>query len=198
MLLALVLMQSSTSQDILEKVREKVARADTITVTVTQFIEEHPKPVKTKWWFRKGGYYRFESPTSTIVASPSKCCSFKPTGKGYMEFPGAQTDWSLSRETGLGGIGDPTTMPPIGEPEMVKWHGQQALRIELDGTKAMTKETKLYYFFDPETHDPIGIAANLGSLTQVTQFTDLKFNPKIEESVFRFVPPKGWKLLKGF
>ncbi len=196
MLLALVF-QANTSQKILNEVRDRVARASTITVTVTQLVEEFPKPVKTKWWFRKGGYYRAESPQGTLIASPTKCWSYKPTGKSYMEFPGAQKDWSLSAATELGRFGDPKMMPPIGVPVTVKWRGRQALRIEVDGTKTMTKETKLYYFFDPKSHDPIGISANLGSVTQVTVFTDLKLNPKIADSVFRFVPPKGWKLVKG-
>ena len=88
-------------------------------------------------------------------------------------------------------------MPTIGKPEQVKWHGLTALRIEVDGTKTMTKETKLYYFFDPKTHDELGVSADLGSVTQVELFSDLKINPKIEDSVFQFVPPKGWKLVKN-
>ena len=196
MFLALVLLQT-TSHGILLDVRERIERADTITVTVTQFAEEFPKPVKTKWWYRKGGFYKFESPQGTLIASPEKCWSYRsPSEKKYKEFPGAQVDWSLSKETELGGPGYPSDLAPIGVPTIVEWQGRRALRIELDGTKKLTAETKLYYFFNPATHNPVGISANLGSVTQVTVFDDLKINPKIEDSVFRFVPPQDWSLVK--
>lgn len=193
----LLLAQPASSQEILDEVRHRIAKATTITVTVTKLVAEFPHPVRTKWWFRKGGYYRSESQNGTLIASPAKCWSYRPTGKTYMEFAGAETDWSLMRATGLGGIADSAVMPPIGGPKVVTWRGRRALSIQVDGTKTMTKETKLYYFFDPKTHDPIGISANLGSVTQVTEFTDLKVNPKIDNSLFRFVPPKWWKRVKG-
>ena len=67
------------------------------------------------------------------------------------------------------------------------------LRIELDGRKQMTKETKLFVFVDPKTHNPIGISGNLGSMTQVVIFEDLKVNPPLSDSLFTFMPPKDWK-----
>jgi outer membrane lipoprotein-sorting protein len=197
MLITLVVGQSLSAQSILKQAQDRIARATTITVAVTQVVEEFPKPVKTKWWFRKGGYYRSESPMGTLIASPAKCWSYQPRGKSYMEFPGAQSNWSLSQETGLGSFGDPTKMPTIGVPKAVKWRGREALSIEVDATKTMTKEAKLFYFFDPKSLDHIGISANLGSMTQVTEFKDLKVNRKIADSIFSFTPPKGWKRIKG-
>ncbi len=197
MFLALVLLQT-TSQGIVTQTRDRIERADTIIVTVTQVVEEFPKPVKTKWWYRKGGYYRYESPKGTFIASPEKSWSYRSASeKAYMAFPGAQTDWSLSRETGLGGVGDLSQLPPIGIPMTVEWRGRRVVRIQIDGTKKMTPETKLYYFFDPATHNPVGISANLGSMTQVTEFADLQINPKIDDTIFKFVPPKDWKLVTG-
>lgn len=195
MLLALVLLQT-TSQGIVSQARDRIERADTIIVTVTQVVEEFPNPTKTKWWYRKGGYYRHESPKGTFIASPEKSWSYRSASeKSYKVFPGAQRDWSLSRQTGLGGVKDLSQLPPIGIPTTVQWRGRRVIRIEIDGTKRMTAETKLFYFFDPATHNPVGISANLGSITQVTVFDDLKINPKIEDSVFRFVPPKDWNLV---
>ena len=63
----------------------------------------------------------------------------------------------------------------------------------MDGTKEMTKDTQLFAYVDPKTHIPIGISANLGSVTQVVLFEDLKINPKLSDSVFTFSPPKGWR-----
>jgi hypothetical protein len=146
MFVAVVLMPSSPSQAILDEFRDRIARATTITATVTQLVEDFPKPIKTKWWFRKGGYYRCESARGTLIASPTKCWSYQPTGKEYMEFPGAQTNWSLSQETGLGSFGEPSKIPTIGVPTTVNWRGRAALRIQVDATNTMTKEAKLFYF----------------------------------------------------
>jgi hypothetical protein len=198
MLVTLVLGQTHSSQSILKQAQDRIARATTITVTVTQVVEEFPKPVKTKWWFRKGGFYRSESPIGTLIASPAKCWSYQSRGNAYMEFPGAQPNWSLSRETGLGSFGEPGMMPTVGAPTKVKWRGRPALRVEVDARKTMTKEAKLFYFFDPKSLDQIGVSANLGSMTQVTEFSDLRINPKISDSIFSFTPPRGWKLTKGF
>lgn len=196
MILFLLLGQLPTSHQIVENFRQKIAKASAVRVTVTYLHEEFPKPFEVKFWYRKGGYYRTESKQGTLIASPSKCWSYKPTGKTYREFPGAQRDWSIVAATGLGEF-DPAFMPTIGRPELVKWHGLTTIRVELDGRKQMTKETKLYCFYDAKTLDQVGISANLGSITQVRIFRDLKIDPKIDEKMFRFSPPKGWKLVKG-
>ena len=196
MLLLLLVGQLSSSHLIVENFRQKIAGASTVTVTVTSLHEEFPKPFDTKFWFRKGGFYRTESKQGTLIASPTKCWSYKPTGKTYREFPGAQRNWSIVVATGLGEF-DPAVMPPIGPPEHVKWHGLSTVRVELDGRKQMTKETKLYCFYDAKTLDQVGISANLGSITQVRIFRDLRIDPKIDPKMFQFTPPKGWKLDKG-
>lgn len=193
MLCALLLLgQVSTSQQILVKAKDRIDRATTLSVTVESFAEEFPRPEKTKWWYRKGGYYRYENAQGWLIASPTRTWSCKPSEKGYKILPGSQTDWSLSRQTGLGDLLDPALMPPIGGPKRVKWHGRSTLRIEVDGRKAMTKETKLYFYFDPKTHDHLGTSANLGSITQVRIYWNVEINPTIPASKFRFVPPKGW------
>lgn len=184
------------SRRILEEARARVQNAETIQVTEVRVYVYHPS-TSTRWWFRKGGFYRCEDSQGILIASPTKCWGVRPDLKGYKVYPGAQTDWSLSKEIGLGDFGDPAKMPTIGEPKVLWWQGQTALRIEVDGRATMTPQTKLYYYFDPKTHDPIGVSANLGSIDQVRVYKDLKLNPKIEDSKFRFVPPKGWKLVKG-
>ena len=85
-------------------------------------------------------------------------------------------------------------MPTIGTPRPVVWHGKSALRAEVDGRKTMTKETKLYYYFNPKSHSQLGVSENLGSMKQVAIFSDLKLHQKLDDATFRFVPPKGWKL----
>lgn len=197
MLVTILLIQSTTASEYLIQAKEKIAAANTLTVTVTRLNEEFPKPTKTKWWFQKGGFYRSESPEGTVIGSPEKTWSFRPTGKAYMEFPGTPKSFSLSQATGLGYFRSISEMPPKGEPKSVKWRGRMVVRVEVDGTKSMTKETKLFFFFDPKTRDHVGISANLGSITQITEFSDLKINPKIPPSMFTFVPPRGWIRISG-
>ena len=192
----LVCPQGSASRQILDEFRDQVAKAKSIRVTVVNLVEEFPKPAQTRWWYRPEGYYRYESAQGTFIASPEKCWSYRSTGKSYKVFPGAEKTWSLSKQIGLGDFGDPAMMPTIGTPKAVVWHGKSALRVEVDGRKTMTKETKLYYYFDPKSHDQLGVSANLGSMTQVAIFSDLKIDQKLDESTFHFVPPKGWKLVK--
>jgi outer membrane lipoprotein-sorting protein len=83
-------------------------------------------------------------------------------------------------------------LPIIGMPIKTLWHSRSVIRIELDGRKQLTKETKLFVFIDSKTHLPFGISANLGSITQVDIYENLKINPKILDPAFQFSPPKGW------
>lgn len=185
--------QAFQSQPLLDEVHRRIEAATSLSVTVTVTTEEFPKPQTTKWWWKRGGYYRYESAQGIFIGCPTTSWSVKPSEKGYKVLEGVQTNWSLSREVGLDFLS--MGLPPIGEPTKVTWHGKQALRVELDG-KRMTKETRMYVYFDPLTHDPLGVSANLGSITQVRIFSDLKINPQIPASMFQFVPPKGYKLVK--
>lgn len=197
MLTTLLILQALSSRQVLDAFATRIRSAQTLGVTVVELVEEFPKPRETRWWYRKGGYYRAESAARTVIGSPTRCWMLWPSSKRYQVSPGTAEDLTVSRITGLGDFGDPTSMPSIGDPKSVVWHGRRALRIEVDGTKTMTKETKLYFLFDPKTLDQVGVSANLGSMTQVRIYKNLKLNPKLDPSLFRFVPAKGWKLVKG-
>jgi hypothetical protein len=186
-----------TSRQVLDEATHKIEKAQTLSVTALKLTEPCRHPSQTKWWFRKGGYYRSESDQDTVVASPARRWRYRPTTNEYAVLPGAPTEWSLYKEIGLGNFGFPADMPTIGEPRQCVWFARSALRIEVDARKTMGKDTKLYFFFDAKTHDEIGISANLGSVTRMTVFSDLRINPKIDDSTFRFTPPSGWKRVKG-
>jgi outer membrane lipoprotein-sorting protein len=193
MLLALLVGHALTSAQLIAEAVGLVEKAQTATVTVAKLSEEFSSaPYKTRYWFRKGGFYRTESPQGTLICNPKQSWAYLPKGTGYKMYPGAPTDWSLGRELGILDLG---RFPPIGSPKSVSWHGHPTLRVELDG-RSLTKETKMFCFFDPVSHFPLGISANLGSVTQVRVFENLKLNPKIDPAMFTFVPPKGWKLVK--
>ena len=63
--------QSNPSRQLLNEVSRKIAKAQTISVTLVNLIEEFLKPAKTPWWFRPGGYYRYESAQGTFPTSSS-------------------------------------------------------------------------------------------------------------------------------
>lgn len=196
MLSLLLLGQVPTSRQLIDAFAAKMAAAKTVTVTATVDTEEFPRPQVTKWWWMKGGFYRYEGPTGTLIASPQRCWAYKPTGKEYKVYPGAEPWWSIVAGTGLGEFGGPGQLPPIGAPKRVTWRGMSVWRVEVDGRK-LTKETVMYFFFDVKTLNHVGTSANLGSITQVRVFRDIKLDPKIDPKMFSFTPPKGWKLAKG-
>jgi outer membrane lipoprotein-sorting protein len=188
--------QQSKSDSMLKNAEQQISKATTLSVSVDERYDEFNRSFETRWWFKKGGYYRSESPQGTLICNPERCLSYKPNNKAYMVFPGAQTNWSLQVETGLGEFGSRSRLPTIGDPKRVRWKGLDVWQVEVDGTKSMTKETKMYYFFDPKTKAHVGTSANLGSIEQVRMYKDLKVNPKLDDSLFRFDPPKDWKLIK--
>lgn len=186
----------SPSELLLKGAVQQISQAKTLQVTVAERYDEFGRSFETRWWFKKGGYYRSESAQGTLICNPERCLSYKPNIKAYMLFPGAQTNWSLQVETGLGEFGNRPRLPTIGDPKRLTWKGLDVLQVEVDGTKSMTKETKMYFFFDPKTKSHVGTSANLGSIEQVRIYKDLKVNPKLDDSLFIFDPPKDWKLIK--
>ena len=192
MLLMLLLAQKLTGAAILQDAWTKVDHAKAATVSMVRTSEEFKQNASSvSYAFRSGGYFRAKSGQVVDVSNPKQGWTFRADKKIYQVRTPVPTTFKLTSALGLGLIHQ--GMRTIGDPTPTRWHGWSTLRIELDGRQAMTKDTKLFIFVDPKTHLPIGISANLGSLTQVVEFVDFKLNPPIKDTVFQFAPPKGWK-----
>lgn len=193
MILALAI--SITPAQILQDAARLVHRASSLSLTLVKTTEEFPRPQETRFWWRKGGFFRAEGKDSFDVGTSSGGWSWWPSKKQYERRPGLPVSFSLAPQVGLDifSVG----WPPIGEAKAVAWHGYSTLRVELDGRKQTTKEAKIYVFVEPKTHAPIGLSMNLGSVTQVAIFKDLKIDPKIADAMFLWSPPAGWKEIKG-
>jgi hypothetical protein len=180
-----------SARDLLYEANRRVLEAKTISVTQFRTTEEFPRPSRTRFWISQGGYFRIEHASVVDVGSPTAAWTYDIQRKIYQKRPpiAKEVDW-LPR-IGFDFFGAPH--PILGGPMAVNWHGFSALRIELDGRKAMTKETKLFYFFDTKTRLPLGVSANLGSITQVLIFEDLKLDGPIPKPKFEFRPPADWK-----
>jgi outer membrane lipoprotein-sorting protein len=192
---AAVLGQGATAKAILAEARAKLEHATSVTVTVITTTKEFPKPTTEKWAFRNGGYLRAEFGNLVRVANPKSAWEYSPTKKTYRSIPPPTRDvygGDVLSKLAL----TLANFPVLGGPTNVAWHGMKTLRIELDARKTMTKETKLFAFFDPQTHLPLGVSANLGSVTQVMILKDLKLNPRLDDRLFEFKPPAGWTKLK--
>jgi len=191
MVFALVLFQTLSSAVIVEDALRQVDAAEGITVTQLRTTEEFPRNTRWKYWFRKGGYFRADAGTLTDISNPKEGWTFDSVKKIYQSRKPIPSDFRLTSVIGIDILR--AGLPIIGQPKAMQWRGRPTVRVELDGRAKMTKETKLFVFFDPKSHLPIGVSANLGSMTQVVVYEDLKLNPKIEDSKFQFVPPKTWK-----
>ncbi len=192
---AVVLGQSVTAKAILAEAKAKLEHARSVSVTVIVTKEEFPKSSTEKWAFRKGGYLRAEFGDLVRVANPRAAWEYSRSKKTYRSIPAPTHDVNggdVLNQLALTLSG----FPILSGPTSVPWHRMKTLRIELDGRKTMTKETKLFAFFDPKTHLPLGVSANLGSVTQVMVLKDLKLNPRLDDSLFEFKPPAGWTKLK--
>jgi outer membrane lipoprotein-sorting protein len=194
-LIPVALAQGTTAKVFIAEALAKLEQAKSITVTVLVTTEEFPKPYRLEYAYRQGGYLRIDDGHMVQVANPKAAWAFSPTEKKYRPIAllpkGASVVRLLSLDMGL------PNLPILNGPTRVTWHGKRALRIELDGRKAMTKETKLFTYYDPNTHWPIGVSANLGSITQVRILEHMKVNQNLSDSMFAFTPPHGWSLSKG-
>ena len=196
MLLALACCRAIASQQIVSQSHRLMAAAQTIVVTTRALIEEFPgRELLIKYWSQKGGYVRAERKGSVDVGNPTRGWHCSEDTKTYSLMPGVEAKFSL--ESILIPPLDPKVMPTVGVPTDVTWHGRKLLRVEIDGTKAMTKETKMFLFYEPKTYLPAGVSANLGSATQVTIFEDLKLDTKLDPKLFDFTPPSDWKEVKA-
>lgn len=189
--LALLLQSAPSATAIVQDALRKIDQADTATVTLVRGIEEFPGRTRTRYWFRKGGSFRAEAGPLVDVSDPRQGWTYQTEKKIYQSRPPIPPTMSFASIVGLDLLR--AGLPIVGAPRQMAWHGHPAIRIELDGRKRMTKETKLFAFFDPKSHLPLGYSANLGSVTQLAIFEDLKLDPKIDGAKFQFVPPKDWK-----
>lgn len=190
MLLALLLSMPPSAEELIREAERKIERAKSITVTMVLTTEEFSKESRVRYWYQKGGYFRAESGTVTDVGNPKGGWTFQASKKIYQKRPALPANFRFSSTLGLDVLG--SKYPPVGAATNVTWRKRPALRVQLDG-RQLTKETKLYVFFDPKTRLPIGVSANLGSLTQVRVFENLKVNPTIDPKLFQFTPPTGWR-----
>lgn len=191
MLLGILIAQTLSAKAILNDSWSKVQSARSITVTRIKTTEEVHREARIDYSFRTGGYFRAQAGPRVDLSSPKQAWTYQTDKKIYQSRNPVPTNFSLPLAIGLDVVHVQWSI--IGDPKAMKWHGKDTLRIELDGRKALTKETKFYVFVDPRSHLPVGISANLGSITQVTIFENLKINPPLKDKVFQFTPPKGWK-----
>ena len=190
MLLALIAAQTLSASALLRDAWNQVSGAHSITVTEVRTSEEFPRDHLVKYAWRTGGYFRSEAGNVVDVGNPKEGWTYSAEKKIYQVQTPLPVDFSILPGLDLNILN--AGWPILSDPIPVAWHKHKSLRVELDGRKALTKETKFFAFFDPQSHLPVGFSANLGSLTQVTIFEDLKINPAIKDATFQFTPPKGW------
>ena len=190
MLTILLAGQMLSSKDILKDSWTKVYEANSLTMTVVSSFEEVGHENRIRYAYRKGGFFRADTGTIVDVGTSKGGWTFSTTQKKYQIRPGMPKDFNIAQSSDLSAFQG--ALPTKGNPVSVTWHKRKALKIELDGT-SMTKETKLFVFVDPQSHLPVGVSANLGSVTQVRLFEELKLNQTIPDALFRFTPPAGWK-----
>ena len=189
-LLGLIIMQVASPADLLQEAWKQVDHARTLTVVEVKTKEEFPHEVRTRYWIKVGGYFKAKSGTLFDVSSPDGAWTYDTLKHIYQKRPPIPSNFNLMNALNLDMFS--VDWPPIGQASGLVWHGHHATRIECDGRR-LTKETKLFLFIDPQTHLPIGISANLGSMTQVDIYEDLRVNPKLSDEEFTFKPPQGWK-----
>ena len=184
---AALLSEAVTSKLILAEVKQKLDHAKSLTVTVISEIEEFHRSKQQMFAYRKGGYLRIEDGQVVTVANPTKAWAFSTHLKKYKTLPLPDQRYTAVQIVTVG-----IDLPILSEPVSVRWHGMSALKIEFDGRQAMPKETKLFGFYDPKSHLPLGISANLGSMTQITIFKNLKLDAPLADSLFTYKPRDGW------
>ncbi len=187
MVFALLFSHALSASEVLHDAWRQVEQAQSISVTKMRTTEEFPKESRVRLWWRKGGYFRSDAGALIDLNNPKQGRTYRADKKIYQLRTPLPASFNCLPTIGLDLFG--AGLPIVGEAKKLVWHKYPALRIELDGRKQMTKETKLFVFVDPKTHAPIGVSANLGSMTQVVIFENLKLDPKIEDSMFQFVPP---------
>ena len=197
MLLALVAGQAVSAKSLLNDAWTQFDHANTLSMTMVFTSEEHRWPMAkdetTKFTWRKGGFVRMEGKNDEVdILTPKVAYTYRPDKKIYqVDKPASETLEMVLGQLGIHAFH--AAWPVLGNPTPTVWHNFKAIRIERDARQEMTPETKLYDFVDPKTHLPIGVSANLGSITQVVIFKDIKLNPKVPAAVFQFTPPKDWK-----
>ncbi len=190
-MLCYILLTSQLSADkIMAEAWEKVSQAKSISVTKLQTTEEFKRDLRVKFYFRAGGYVRVEKPLLTDISNPKQAWTFRTSKKTYQSKAAVPVSFNINSLLGIEMFN--SGLPILSGPSPVVWHNHSTLRIELDGRKVMTTRTKLFVYVAPKTHLPIGISANLGSVTQVTIYENLKVNQPLSDSLFNFVPPAGW------
>ena len=187
--------QEATAKAILDEALAKIEHATTLSMTVVETTEEFPRASRTKCAYRRGGFLRLDNRRAVQVASPESAWEYSTSGKTYESLPTLPKDLNAAQALWWLRV-FAANLPILSGPTPVTWHALDALRLELDGRKEMTKEAKLFVYFDPATHLPLGVSANLGSITQVKIFEHLQLDVKLRDSLFAFVPPPGWKQRK--
>lgn len=195
MLLNLLVAQAITSQTLLQDAWKQVSQADSLSLTFVRTSEEVPREFRVNYSFKKGGYIRAEDGNVIDVGNPKKAYTYDTKRKVYQVRKSLPPNFSFASMFDLDILN--AGLPIIGDAKKMNWHKHDTLRVELDGRKAMTKETKLFVFVDAQSHLPVGISANLGSITQVHLYENMQINPNLPDSMFDFTPPKDWKEVTG-
>jgi hypothetical protein len=190
MLWCLLALQDPAGTKLVEDAWSQVSSAKSITVTVLRTSAEFGGESRVRYAYRSGGYFRADDGVVIDIGTPNGGWTYSPAAKKYQIRPALPKDYEFAQNNALGAFQG--TCPAKSAPVAVTWRGRNVLKVEVDGTK-LTKDTKMFLFVDSKSHYPVGVSANLGSLTQITVFEDLKLDPKIADSVFTFTPPKGWR-----
>lgn len=187
------LAQGPSAKAIMAEASEKLQRATSVTVTVIDSTAGFPQARRAEYSYRKGGYLRIEDAHITRVSSPKAAWAFSAAEKEFNSLP-------LSKDSeflGMLSLGPwVLNLPVLNGPTRAVWHGMPALRIELDGSKKMGKESRVSVYYDPKTHLPLGMFSGLGRNTVEEIFEHMKLNPKLDGRLFQFTPPPGWTQVK--
>jgi len=186
--------QHMAAKALFDEASKKLEHAITFTATIVTIQAGFPKHRRVKYAYRKGGFQRSDSVDIVFVANPKAAWYYWPAEKKYQSAPVLAKDPNAAKSCGLG-IMD-SSLQIVGGPTQVTWQGVDALRLELDGSKKLGVNAKILMFFDVKTHLPIGMSIGQSPHLDGMILEDAKINPKLNDSLFSFTPPKGWSKKK--
>src|SRR5476649_451548 len=124
---------------ILKEASEQLVHARSISFTELYMTEEFPRERRRQFWLKKGGYFRCEFGPLVDVSDPGMGWTYQSQRKVFQIRKPIGREFDIASESGLELFRPRQRV--IGSPRRLRWHGHDAIRIEIDGTN-MTKETK--------------------------------------------------------
>lgn len=189
-MLLLALVNQVNAKTLLNEAWAKVAHATTVSATVITGSEEFSGKKQVRYTLQKGGYFRAEQGTVVDVMNPKQGYTYD-TAKKIYQVRQPVSGMKLDKVFGVDLLKD--AIPKSQAVERVNWHGQSVFKIPIKDMGQFGTSSTLVVYIDPQTHIPAGISVNLGSITQIRKFVDMRINPKLPDGTFKFAPPKAWK-----